>query len=267
MAAITENSNHSARVFLCHSSEDKELVRDIYRRLQANGVSSWLDEIDLLPGQNWEEEIQRAIRSSSHVLVCLSQSSVTKTGYLNKEIKYALDIMVEHPQGKIFIIPARLDDCAIPERLRAWQWVDLFKADGLDRLLKTLRVGAVAQSQSALHAALRLTVHRAAFLPHGPECFFINATNIQSQFEFEITHVWFETSPPVYVIQRARPLPKRMKPQETWETWVEVDNFASEFGKDIFVLGRARLSTGEVVKSIENVDVPMIGTVPGGDGF
>jgi hypothetical protein len=67
------------RVFLCHSSGDKEHVRDLYRRLQRDGFTPWLDEEDILPGQGWEREIRRAIRASRCVLVCLSKSSVTKS--------------------------------------------------------------------------------------------------------------------------------------------------------------------------------------------
>ena len=48
------------RVFLCHSSNDKAAVRDLYRRLRNDGVDPWLDQEDLLPGQDWNHEIGRA---------------------------------------------------------------------------------------------------------------------------------------------------------------------------------------------------------------
>jgi len=33
------------RVFLCHSSQDKPIVRELYQRLLAKGwIDSWLDE-------------------------------------------------------------------------------------------------------------------------------------------------------------------------------------------------------------------------------
>ena len=42
-----------ARIFLCHASEDKAQVREVYHRLRAiGGFAPWLDEEDLLPGQN-----------------------------------------------------------------------------------------------------------------------------------------------------------------------------------------------------------------------
>lgn len=67
--------------------------------LPGYGLRPWLDEEDILPGQDWESEIRRAIRKSRYVLVCLSESSVTKSGFIHKEIKQALDIADEQPSG------------------------------------------------------------------------------------------------------------------------------------------------------------------------
>jgi hypothetical protein len=130
------------RVFLCHSSGDKPAVRDLYRRLRADGFQPWLDEEELLPGQDWDHEIRRAVRAADAILVCLSCESVTKAGYVQKEIRFALDVADEQPEGTIFLIPLKLEECEIPERLRRWQWVDLFEEEGYERLLRALRVRA-----------------------------------------------------------------------------------------------------------------------------
>lgn len=129
----------SLRVFLCHSSEDKPIICHLYNRLHAEGIEPWLDEKELLPGQEWELEIVRAVRNSDVVVVCLSQEAVNKRGYIQKEIRYALDVADEQPEGIIFIIPLRLEECDVPERLRRWQWVNMFEEDGYDRLMHALR--------------------------------------------------------------------------------------------------------------------------------
>jgi hypothetical protein len=125
-------------VFLCHSSGDKEKIREINVRLKKDGVETWLDEQDLLPGEDWEEAISKAIIDSEIVIVFLSKSSVSKAGFLNKEIKYALDRADEQPNGKIYLVPARLDDCDIPKRLSRWHWVNLFEESGYQKLIKSL---------------------------------------------------------------------------------------------------------------------------------
>ena len=59
-----------------------------------------------------------------------------------KEIKYALDVADEQPEGTIFIIPLRLEECAVPEQLSEWQWVNYFEEQGYDKLVRALRARA-----------------------------------------------------------------------------------------------------------------------------
>jgi len=132
------------KVFLCHASGDKPPVRDLYKHLTLEGVDAWLDQEKLLPGQDWRMEIPRAVREADVVVICLSNKSITKEGYVQKEIKFALDIAEEKPDGTIFLIPARLEDCVVPERLNRWQWVDLYDDNGFIKLLRSLKLRADA---------------------------------------------------------------------------------------------------------------------------
>lgn len=126
------------KVFLCHSSGDKPTVRNLYYELQKDGFDPWLDEEELYGGEDWDSKIQKAVHSSDVVIVCLSQSSITKTGYVQKEIKIALDAADMRPEDTIFIIPLKLEECNIPNRLKRWQWVELFDERGYERLRKSL---------------------------------------------------------------------------------------------------------------------------------
>lgn len=134
------DDNRPLKVFLCHSSGDKPEVRKLYRYLLSHGVDAWLDEEKLLPGQDWNFEIEKALHSSDVIVVCLSQSSVNKEGYVQREIKFALDKALEKPDGTIFIIPARLEECELPYRLKPYQWVDLFEDGGREKLMKALEL-------------------------------------------------------------------------------------------------------------------------------
>lgn len=127
------------KVFLCHASDDKPRVRELYDRLKADGFEPWLDEVDLLPGQDWKLEITKAVRAAAAVLVCLSRTSVRKRGYAQKEIRLALDVADEQPEGAIYVIPVRLEECDVPERLRSYQWVDVAGDDGYARLRRALK--------------------------------------------------------------------------------------------------------------------------------
>jgi repressor LexA len=128
------------RVFLCHSSGDKDSVRQLYERLKACNHDPWLDEENLLAGKDWENEIRKAVRAADVVIVCLSRNSISKTGFVQKEIRIALDVAEEKPDDTIFIIPLKLEACDIPQRLRRWQCIKYFEQDGFDKLMKTLAV-------------------------------------------------------------------------------------------------------------------------------
>jgi tetratricopeptide (TPR) repeat protein len=129
-------------VFLCHAHQDKPAVRELYARLQSDRFQPWLDEEDLIPGQDWEREIPRAVRRSHVVVVCLSPHSINKSGYLQKEIKFALDVLDEQPEGMIFIIPARLEPCDVPASLSRFHFADLFSPRGYDKLKRALELRA-----------------------------------------------------------------------------------------------------------------------------
>jgi hypothetical protein len=131
------------RVFLCHASQDKPVVRKLFARLQEEAwIAPWLDEEALLPGQDWNFEIQKELRETHAVIVCLSTISGSKEGYIQKEIRQALDVLDEKPDGTIFVIPLRLDECEIPQRLKKFHWVDYFNSNHEKKLLDALRVRA-----------------------------------------------------------------------------------------------------------------------------
>ena len=133
------------RVFLCHASQDKTIVRELYKRLLHEGwIDPWLDEEKLLPGQDWDLEIEREVEAAEVVIVFLSNDSVTKEGYVQRELKFVLDIALEKPDGTIFVIPLRLEDCQVPRRLKSWHYVDCFPVDRREisyrRILQALNI-------------------------------------------------------------------------------------------------------------------------------
>src|SRR5215472_16600491 len=100
-ANVQESTPSRLRVFRWHASDDKAAVRGLYQKLRSHGVDPWLDEEDLLPGQVWGMEIPKAVRSSAVIIVCLSRSTISKSGYVQKEIKVALDAADEQPDNQI----------------------------------------------------------------------------------------------------------------------------------------------------------------------
>jgi formylglycine-generating enzyme required for sulfatase activity len=131
------------RVFLCHSSNDKPAVRELYQKLRAEAwISPWLDEEELYPGQDWNMEIEKAVEAADAIIVCLSKGSITKEGYVQRELRIVLDYADYKPEGTLYLMPVRLEECDPPRRLRPWQYADYFEAQrerGLPRLLVSLK--------------------------------------------------------------------------------------------------------------------------------
>jgi hypothetical protein len=178
-------------VFLCHSSHDKTVVRELYGRLVSkNWINPWLDEEKLLPGQNWDLEIEKAVKESHVVIIFCSEDSVNREGYAQRELKYVLDLALEKEEDTIFIIPLRLGDCEIPRRLKSWQYADYFpesqKEKAFQKLLMSLGVRANllgintinTQSLDPLTPALSLLTSKSFPVPslRSEEPFFIDSS-------------------------------------------------------------------------------------------
>ncbi len=136
-------SKQPLKVFLCHASQDKPIVRELHQQLKTEDwIKIWLDEKNLLLGDDWRSTIEEAVETSDIVIICLSSNSVNKEGFVQKEMRYAREISLEKPEGTIFIIPLRFDECDVPRGLRFIQFADYFgekKSETYDNLLKSLK--------------------------------------------------------------------------------------------------------------------------------
>lgn len=124
--------------FLCHADEDRRLVQEIGDRLEEDGVVTWFAPDRLLPGDDWEATIEAAIEASDFVVVFLSEKSVNKKGYFQREVKRAFEIREELPDGERFIIPVLLDECEPPQRFKSIHWIRFGEPESYARLKKAL---------------------------------------------------------------------------------------------------------------------------------
>ena len=141
------------KVFLCHASTDKPKVRELYRYLKKRGIQPWFDEEDLVGGQDWQVEIPKALATSDAIIICLTKNSVDKEGYIQKEIKYALDKALEMPEGRIFLIPVKFEECEVPFTLSRYQWVDLTIESGYAKMMKALKFRASQLERSTVEVS------------------------------------------------------------------------------------------------------------------
>ena len=130
------------KIFISHAVEDKPEVHKVYEFLRSCGADPWLDDEKLVPGQDWKLEVSKALDDSDVILICLTNRTVSKEGYVQKEIRVALDRALEMPEGGIILIPARLEECEIPFQLKPYQWVDLYADGGMKKLIRSFNFRA-----------------------------------------------------------------------------------------------------------------------------
>lgn len=121
------NKDKKPKIFLSYAHEDIGMAKRIYEDLKRYGLDLWFDNESLLGGQNWKFEINKAIKQSTCFLAILSNESINTIGYVQKELKIALDMLDLHPKNKTYILPVRIEECEpIEERLSELHWIDVF---------------------------------------------------------------------------------------------------------------------------------------------
>lgn len=126
----------SPKVFLCHAKEDSRRVEDLYYALLDEGLDPWFDKKKLVVGVRWREEIFRAIEQTDFFAVCISSGSLKKRGFIQNELRTAVQEYQRRPQDIAYLLPLRFEDCEIPAIrldgntvLPDLQWQDVFESD------------------------------------------------------------------------------------------------------------------------------------------
>ncbi len=125
-------------IFLSYGRDDQATVERYYDDLKAAGLSPWMDSRDLRAGERWELRVIEQLEKADFIILFLSRNSVSRRGFVQKEIRDAIrqsENMLDHD---IFVIPVRIDDCHVPSLLARFQWIDLFQPNAFDHLVRAI---------------------------------------------------------------------------------------------------------------------------------
>lgn len=126
-------------VFISYAREDWDKANSIYKRLLSEGFKPWIDQFDLLPGQDWNLYIKKAIQEADYFLVLISKNSNRKESYFRKEFRWGLEVQEKKLKEGIYLIPVMLEECDVPQELSSMHWVKLYWENGFQFLLKSLK--------------------------------------------------------------------------------------------------------------------------------
>lgn len=256
-------------VFISYPSLDKTVADAVCHALEDHGIRCWVAHRDVIPGQEWAAAIVEAI-AACRILVLVITEATKHSTHLAREVELAA-------AHAVVIVPFHVHDVRLTGSLQYFlesrHWLDAMTppleahlqrlSDVVNRLLEST---SRSPDPTGSSEPIRVLVHFARFVATTTLCCFINVTNWCRDEDVEITHVWLEGAHKKHFAHNPdRPLPKRLRPRESWETWIPVPSLEGEFHDvDWYSSGRVRVSTGEVVVSSRNDSVPPEGSVPGG---
>lgn len=130
-------------VFISHSSKDKGFVNKLASFMYSKGVSVWIDEGEILPGDRIREKINQGILESKYLAVVLSENSVD-SNWVKVELDSAM--IRELEDQEVVVIPLLLgaiENSMIPLDLRGKLYIDFRSADsfadGSARLVSSIK--------------------------------------------------------------------------------------------------------------------------------
>jgi len=113
-----------AKIFISHSSRDKEFVRRLALDLREMGHEPWLDEWEIRVGDCIVTEVGKGVSEAHYVVIVLSPNSVI-SNWVEREWKTKYWEEIERQQTQV--LPILLQDCTIPPLLKTKKYADFRK--------------------------------------------------------------------------------------------------------------------------------------------
>jgi TIR domain len=131
---LSESASH---IFICFSSKDEAVAREVVEFLEAKDIKCWISSRDVPPGQNYQENIVQAIERARGIVFLFSAHS-NESGEIKKELSIGGSLNMP-------VFPVRLAPItphgALRYELAIRQWIDIFppRQDALDKLAETVK--------------------------------------------------------------------------------------------------------------------------------
>lgn len=144
------------KIFCCHSSTDKDIVKPIAKTLLGDGHDVFLDEWSLLPGDSLIERIPAAIAESGTFVFFLSNAA-KRSNWCNRELAIAVSQMIKSKRIRVFAF--RLERVDPPLAIDDMLYIDAVTAGyaaALDSIRRAAK-GELPDQQTAPYEDIEVT--------------------------------------------------------------------------------------------------------------
>jgi len=122
LGSTTKRVKMSGRVFLSHSTKDKDFVRDFDTALQAFGIDTFLDERDIGIGEDIPQRLYQELSQASHIIYFISMSSIDSE-WVQEEL--SIGKIREKEKKGVLILPVLIENLPkIPTSISSKRYAD-----------------------------------------------------------------------------------------------------------------------------------------------
>jgi hypothetical protein len=139
----TRSGGDQPHIVIPHNYADHDFSRKLAGALRREGVSPWVEEVDMSAGVILVNRIAHAVRPVDFVIPLISAASL-KWRWVEQELKAVA--AREFNRRRVRVLPARIDGTALPDYLASQPYVD-FHARGWKQAYEDLR--AVVQQRTS----------------------------------------------------------------------------------------------------------------------
>lgn len=128
------------KVFLSHSSKDKEIVDVIFNEFQKSQISAWYDKYEIEPGDSITEKINQGLDESDIGIICISSNFLNApSGWTKSELNFFIQRRMRNQDKTFIIVNFDVPHDELPPLVQDYRYIDFKEKDAIDVLINTLQ--------------------------------------------------------------------------------------------------------------------------------